>query len=159
MPNTIAAVSCQPSPRSAASATSTAPPASAAAAPTPWVRALANSSRGSWTRAGVACIRPPCAAGVEQLLGCIDRPAVLAFAGPREHGEGIVLALERSRRADETVAAALGGRLCLGQDHAAAVGQLQPRLPGLPIDLHPAAVTAGVADRVSGVRRAAGGAG
>src|SRR3546814_10360792 len=54
---------------SAASAISTAPPASAAAAPTPWVSALANSSRGSWTMAEVAVIGTLCVVRVEQSLG------------------------------------------------------------------------------------------
>src|SRR5690606_8026754 len=153
MPNTIAAVSCQPSPRSAASAISTAPPASAAAAPTPWVSALANSSRGSWTRTGAACIRPPCAVVVEQLLGCIVRLAIAALPARQEQRGGCAFALQRNRLADENVTTALRRRLRLGQGHAAAVGQFDPRLFGLPVDRHRAAVAAGVADRVVARRR------
>src|SRR3546814_2652595 len=82
MPNTIAAGSCQPSPCSAASAIRTAPPASAAAAPTPWVSALANSSRGSWTMAEVSVICAPCTVRVEQSINRCPCAALTCGAGP-----------------------------------------------------------------------------
>src|SRR5690606_32606281 len=107
MPNTIAAVSCQPSPRSAASAISTAPPASAAAAPTPWVSALANSSRGSWTMAGAVVIGTPCAVRVEQSFGRCLRAALPCRVFALEQLNVVAVALHRHGIADEDLAPAL----------------------------------------------------
>src|SRR5690606_25855375 len=73
MPNTIAPASCQPSPRTAARVMSTAPPASAAAAPTPWVSALASSSRRCCSRgSGRASLSTPacCIAAAYQPVSC-----------------------------------------------------------------------------------------
>src|SRR3546814_6501454 len=115
-------------PCSAASAISTAPPASAAAAPTPWVSALANSSRGSWTMVEVAVIGTPCVARVEQSIGCCLRAALSCRALALEQLDVVAVALQRHGLADENVAAALGCRLRLGQRYRAAVGELDPCL-------------------------------
>src|SRR5690606_24149672 len=152
MPNTIAAVSCQPSPRSAASAISTAPPASAAAAPTPWVSALANSSRGSWTMARAAVIGTPCAMRVEQSLAWRLRAAAPCRAFAVEELDVVDVALQRHGIADEHLAAALRRRLRLWQRDRAAIGEFDPRLVVAPGHGDRAGIGACVGHRRAGCR-------
>src|SRR5690606_13382841 len=150
MPNTIAAVSCQPSPCSAASAMSTAPPASAAAAPTPWVSALANSSRGSWMMAGAVVIRTPCAVRVEQSFGRCLRAALPCRAFALEQPDVVAVALQRHGVADEDLAAALRRRLRLGQRYRTAIGEFDTCLVVAPGHGDRTCVVACVAHRCVG---------
>src|SRR3546814_10469679 len=90
---------------SAARAISTAPPASAAAAPTPWVSALANSSRGSWTMAEVAVIGTLCVVRVEQSLGRLLSCALPRGAFTVVQLDVVLVALQRPAVADDDFAA------------------------------------------------------